>query len=85
MKKHQAVKGRPKSYADEDLVCVSSEEPSSALQKNSERRAIVNKIIDLGGSATTTTLNEHFGFDVSPSVKALIRAGWLKIVPAEAK
>lgn len=77
------MRGRPKIYENSTLVCVNSEKASIKLQPNSERRAIVNRIIDNGGTMTIGAVCEAFGFDVTNNVKALVRRGWLRIIGSE--
>lgn len=62
-----AVRLRPLGYAK--------------LQKASDRRAIIDMILDAGGAATIAAINDHFGYDQTAKVAALVRAGWLELVP----
>lgn len=70
---------RPSRYRDESKVWVNSRAPESALQEKSERRAIVNFLVDNGGNATLAQIDQHFGFEIRGSVIALARIGWLEI------
>ena len=70
--------GRHKIYEDDQLVTLCAEEATSKLQQNSDRRAIVNYIIDRGGSARFSDINAHFGYDIRPQVMALIKLKWLR-------
>lgn len=70
---------RPAVYTDATVVAVSAKEASHKLQANSDRRAIVNYLVDSGGRATLKEIDEHFGFDIRKTVLALARAGWLEI------
>lgn len=69
--------GRPPIFRDEDVIFVKTNKAGSKLQKDSKRRAIINRLIDAGGSQTIAELNEHFGFDVRQAVRALVRGHWL--------
>lgn len=71
---------RPKVYTEDTRVCVDSRGASHRLQRSSERRAIVNYVMDHGGSATIGEINARFGYDVSGKISALVKAGWL-VVP----
>lgn len=69
---------RPKTYTGSVKVRVSAT-GKTGLQPNSDRRAIVNVLIDNAGVMTLDQINEHFGFDISGKVRALIRSGWLEV------
>lgn len=73
---------RPVVYKDDSVVVVTTENAKTKLQTGSERRAIVNVIIDKGGSMTLLELDEHFGYDIRPRVAALARSGWLEVKDA---
>jgi len=70
---------RPATYTEETKLSVCGNAAKSKLQANSERRAIINKIIDLGGAATIKVLEAHFGYDLKAISGALVRSGWLRI------
>ena len=70
---------RPDVYVDEAVVAVTGHKARSRLQAGSDRRAIVNRIIDAGGSMTLLELDEHFGYDIRNKVVALVRNGWLEV------
>lgn len=69
--------GRPPVLADADVVFVDGFSASTILQAGSDRRAIVNKLVDLGGRATVKELSTLFGFDVRAQLLALMREGWV--------
>ena len=71
-------KGRPPIYTDATRVCVRAS-GKTRLQLNSDRRAIVNMLIDRGGCATLTEIDAHFGFSIRDKVMALVRAEWLEV------
>ena len=71
--------GRPKLIDEADKIILSAEKARTKLQDNSQRRAIVKRLIDVGGTATLGKLNEHFGFDVRAVVTALVATGWLVV------
>ena len=72
--------GRPAIYEDTTLVCLHTRNAKTKLQDHSLRRAIVDKIVDVGGTMTIGEINEAFGHDVSLGTKYLIRSGWLEII-----
>lgn len=74
---------RPITYTKATKVSVHSAKARSRLQKGSERRALVDKIIELGGKPTIADLETHYGYDMNAKVAALIRAGWLQVVEAK--
>lgn len=69
--------GRPPILADSAVVFVDGRAARSILQSGSDRRAVINRLIDLGGRATVGELNAAFGFDTRPRLLALMREGWL--------
>jgi len=77
--------GRPAIYTDQQVVVVTAEKAKSRLQQGSQRRAIINHIIDSGGRRTFAQIDEHFGFDIRPQVAALVRAGWLAVEEGKKK
>ncbi len=62
------------------VVAISSEAAQHNLQANSDRRAVLNAIIDAGGRCSVATLNSRFGFDVRTIANGLLRRGWIKEV-----
>lgn len=70
---------RPATYTAETRVYICAAEAKSKLQADSERRSIVNKIVDLGGSATIAQLEAHYGYDVKQAVASLVRSKWLEV------
>jgi len=68
--------GRPEQYGDNAQICVRTT-GRSKLQKHSDRRAIVEAIIDAGGVMTLGQLDAHFEYSVRLKVLALVRSGWL--------
>ena len=72
--------GRPRKYSGDARVCVRST-GETKLQKASDRRAIVDVLIDAGGCMTLDEIDAHFGFDIRDRVLALERAGWLEVTP----
>jgi len=70
---------RPPTYNDSDVVSIASAEARSKLQENSQRRAIINTIVDNGGKMSLSALDESFGYDVRQQVLALVNVGWLEL------
>jgi len=73
--------GRPVIYTDAARVFLSTT-GRFKLQPGSDRRAIVNRLVDHGGSMTLGELDAAFGFVIRDKVFALQRAGWVRIEPA---
>ena len=74
------TRGRPATYPDAMTVRIAPGDKPTRLQRRSQRRAVVDFVLDSSGRATLGEINEHFGFDVRPAVLALIRNGWLEEV-----
>jgi len=72
--------GRPQIYTDKTIVTVNSRKARSKLHQGSERRAIINAVLDSGGRCTLADLDAQFGYDVRGKTAALIRSGWLEVV-----
>lgn len=70
---------RPPKYLDSTKVSVNGETARSKLQAGSERRAIIDRVIDSGGTASIKNLEDHFGFDLKGKIAALVRIGWLVV------
>lgn len=75
------VIGRPPAYDNDSRVFLDAK-GKSKLQTDSDRRAIVNRLVDNGGVLTLGELNALFGFDIRERVFALQKAGWVRIEPA---
>lgn len=73
------MRGRPIKHGDDSTITVTSKNAKTRLQSGSERRAIINLILDAGGSMTIGQVCEEFGFDCRPRIHALIRANWLEV------
>lgn len=71
-------RGRPKKYEDTARVCIRSK-GRTRLQANSDRRAIVQFLVDRGGCATLGEIDTHFGFSIRSVVLALEKAGWVEV------
>lgn len=70
--------GRPRVYTDETVVCIAAR-GAVRLQRNSERRAIVELILDHGGCMSMGDVDRHYGFSMRGRIIALIHSGWLKV------
>lgn len=74
-------RGRPPHYTDTTKVALApGSRARSRLQRDSDRRAVINLIIDNKGEMTIGEINEHFGFDISDRVRSLLRNNWLELV-----
>lgn len=71
--------GRKAIYTDNTVVSVDGSSARSRLQSDSERRAIIDKVVDLGGSTTIGALEAHFGYNLKGKIASLSRAGWLAV------
>lgn len=71
---------RPQTYLDNTVVAVSGKEAKSRLQSNSERRAIIDRVVGCGGKMTMGELDGSFGYDIRVKVISLINSGWLEVV-----
>lgn len=68
-------------FSDSDAVRITGPVSSiPRLQTGSTRRAVVNRIIDSGGTSSVNELDRHFGFSTRPFVAALIRVGWVEVL-----
>lgn len=73
---------RPKLITEKTRLRIAPE-GRSRLQKNSARRAVVDFMIEAGGVATLKEINERFGYDISGTVKDLIRVKWVQVVETD--
>lgn len=76
--------GRKKVIGDNDVLCVTTQNARTRLQQNSDRRAMVNTIIDAGGKMTLTQLNASYGYDCRTVIGTLATLGWIAVVKEEA-
>lgn len=66
-------------FRENDPLRISSN-GRSKLQRFSDRRAIINFVIDSGGETTLAEIEEQFGVPMRSQVTALVRLGWLRVV-----
>lgn len=71
--------GRKPMYQDEDVVVLCARSAETSLRAKSERRAVINALIDAGGRMSLGAIDEHFGYDIRKTVVSLVRDGWLAI------
>jgi uncharacterized membrane protein len=71
--------GRPRKLYDDTLVSIKAQ-GTTKLQANSDRRAVIQLLVDTGGRMTMGEINRHFGFDISTVVRGLMRSGWLEVI-----
>lgn len=76
---HQPTMGRKAHVTDTDLLCVSGKTASTRLKLSSDRRAVIDKIVELGGRALLEEVNTAFGFDTRDIINALMADGWLEV------
>lgn len=65
------------------VVAISSEDAKHRVQSASDRRAVLNAIIDAGGRCQISKINDDLKFDTRTLINGLLRRGWLKIVKEE--
>jgi hypothetical protein len=65
------------------VVAISSEDAEHRVQSASDRRAVLNAIIDAGGRCAISKINADLKFDARTVINGLLRRGWLKIVKEE--
>lgn len=70
---------RPALYSDAATVSIDSRQAESKLQVNSDRRAIINVIVENGGAMTLKQLRKHFGYDIRTLVNSLVKLNWLRV------
>jgi len=68
---------RPAVLSKEDLIIITGVEATSRPKVNSDRRAILNAVVALGGRCTIRELDLEFGFDTRQLVNSLVRSDWL--------
>ena len=71
--------GRPVLINDEDIIAIRSVTATSRLQQGSERRAMLNTIIDAGGKITMRELNELRGYECRSKIGQLVNHGWVAV------
>lgn len=71
--------GRPMEYHADTLVRLHVT-GTSKLQKASARRAVINLIVENGGSMTIGEIDEHFDFSMRDVVMGLVHTNWLEVV-----
>lgn len=77
------TQGRPATMKDDDVIAVSGLTARSLLQEGSERRALIVRLVDMGGRARVSELNAAYGYDVRARLRSLVGAGWLTHLDAE--
>ncbi len=71
--------GRPPILVDSSVVVLDATTAVTRIQNASERRAVVNFLIECGGRATLYDINARFDYDTKNVVLALLRTGWVRI------
>lgn len=69
---------RPIKYDGDTVMCVRPQ-GDSRLKKHSDRRAIIDLMVENGGCMSLKEIDDHFGFTMRSKVLALMRAGWLEV------
>lgn len=75
--------GRRALIKDNAMIIINSHGASCKLQRRSERRAIVDAILDAGGAMPMSNINSIFGYDCRTKVLGLVKTGWLQILEEE--
>lgn len=65
---------------DADVVAITGATARTKLQDASQRRAIIDYLVEAGGRASIGEINERFGFDCRAVVRALTACGWLDLI-----
>jgi hypothetical protein len=71
--------GRPLTASDSAEVVLDATSARTRIQVASERRAVVNFLINAGGRATIGEINAHFDYDLRTVLFALEKTGWVKV------
>lgn len=71
--------GRPQTLRDEDVVAVNGATAATKLQKGSDRRAIIDRLVAWGGKASVKRINAYFGYDTRSRLRSLVISGWLSV------
>jgi hypothetical protein len=71
--------GRKFVIQDDQVITIDATDAVAKLQRNSERRALLNLIIDHGGNMTMREINAAMGFDARSKIAAMVGVGWLKV------
>ena len=69
--------GRPQVYAGDMTVQLKPSENAPRLQRNSQRREIIDFLLERNGSCTLNEASMKFG---RQRVLALVRAQWLQLI-----
>jgi hypothetical protein len=80
MTKNKLTKGRPVKYTEASVVRISAKEGATKLQKGSDRRVMIDLLIEAGGRLTLGEIDSAMGYDCKYKIAALARSGWLEIV-----
>lgn len=67
---------KPRSK-DDTVLCVSGVFSEWLLPTNSLHRSVVQVLIEGGGRATVSEINDAFRFNTRDALKDLVKAGWL--------
>lgn len=70
--------GRPPVYTDDIYVRINAK-GEHKLQAASDRRAIIDLLVNNRGRMTMGKINAHFGFDITTVVSKLQSLGWVEI------
>jgi len=72
------ARGRPRQLFDGTIVVLCAHEATTKLQKASDRRAVIDTLVELGGKAMKTELDESFRFDTRKILLSLRASGWVE-------
>lgn len=74
--------GRKVNINDVDMLALTGRTSQSRLKHNSDRRAVIDIIVGLGGRALMGEINQKISFDARNIVNALVSDGWLEVIEA---
>ena len=71
--------GRPPDWTGDRRVCLAGGQAHAQVRRDSDRRAVLDAIIDSRGVTTYADLNDKVGYDTRRALLALRRAGWITL------
>lgn len=75
--KPNTTQGRPAKWSDETVFALRGDTADTRLQEATDRRAVIDFLIEAGGRATKAEIDAHFGYDTLSVLTGCVRTGWL--------
>ncbi len=69
---------RPRLYDNDQFYCIRARRGAPKLQKLTDRRAVLELMLENRGRMTIDQINKHFNIDMRTVVLQLVRVGWLE-------